>query len=346
MPATVLEPDAEVTRLVASNDGSRIAAVDARGTVSAWTLADGYRMMLGHVDGRVTEIAISGTTVVTGTAEGKLTFWTQPAPAVHQLEGIVKSIAVSPDRIAVATSAGPIVMFSLAGSPLPAIEGNVGGTEVVAFDPSGTLLAAGGQDRAIRVWQRQGEAFVSQAVLEGGINGDTHFLAFSAAGDRLISGSNDGAVMMWSVHAGAVQPASQVTVTRHTGAVSALAFDPAGHWIASAGRDDVLVRTELTGETIGAAQTAHLGAAAIALAFDDGGTLRVVTRAGALERWSGDHPPTIEIEHGVTTGLQIPSTRRWALAHDDGAIVLAPLEAHDLADLVALLARATTYVQQ
>ena len=340
VPATVLDPDAPATAMVASTDGSRLAAIDAAGTVSTWTLGDGHRAVIGHVDGRVTEIALAGATVITGTAEGNVTFWTAPVPVTEKLEGIVKSIAVSADRVAIATSAGPIVMFGVDGSPLPALEGNPGGTEVVAFDPSGTLIASGGQDRAVRVWQRRGDGFTSQAVLEGGLGGDTHYVMFSPRGDRLVSGSNDGAVMMWSVQAGTVDPSSQVLVTRHTGAVSALAFDRAGRWLASAGRDNALVRTGLAGDP---SATTQLGAAAIAIAFDAAGTIHAVTRAGAIERWSGDRPPALEIEHGVRDGVEIPAAHRWALAHDDGAIVLASLDAHGLGDLVAMLARVTAY---
>lgn len=338
VPATVLEPDAPVTRMASSDDGKRLAAVDASGTVQAWTLADGHRTVVGHVDGRVTEIAIANGTVITGTAEGQLTFWFTPVPATRKLEGIVKSIALSADRIAVATSAGPIVMFALDGTPLPAIAGNPGGTEVIAFDPTGALLASGGQDRVIRVWRRTGDAFTAQATLEAGIGGDTHFVAFSPRGDRLISGSNDGSVVMWTVHGGAVEPAPTL-VTRHTGAVSALAFDDSGRWIASAGRDNALVRTEVTGGRV----ATQLAATATAIAFDAAGTVHAVTRAGAIQRWSGAGAPAIEIEHGVRTGIPIPAARRWALAHDDGAIVLSSLESQGLADLVALLGRVTTY---
>ena len=94
---------------------------------------------------------------------------------------------------------------------------------------------------------------------------------------------------------------------------------------------------------MGKALSTQLGATAVAIAFDDAGTIHAVTRAGAIQRWSGDRAPVIEIEHGVRTGVPIVLAKRWALAHDDGAIVLASLESHGLADLVALLGRVTTY---
>lgn len=342
MPATVLDSEAAVTSLVASADGTRLAGVDAAGDISTWTLADGRRRTVGHVEGRVTDLAIAGAAVVTGTAEGQVTLWSSPVPVVHQVTGIVKSIAVASDRIAVATSAGPIAMYALDGSPLGGVDGNPGGTEVIAFDPTGALLASGGQDRTIRVWKRDGERFTAQVPLTGGIGGDTHFVTFSAGGEWLASGSNDGSVLMWTVRGGVVDPASQVVVTRHTGAVSALAFDPAGRALASAGRDTALVRSELGGGAVLTARTTHLHAAAVALAFDGGGTLHAVTRAGAVERWSTG-APAVEIEHGVRDGVSVTAIRRWALAHEDGAVVLSSLEARGLPDLVETLGRVTSY---
>jgi len=343
IPATVLDPGAPVVKLATSADGTHLAAVDASGNVASWTLADGRRTVVGHVNGRVTELAIAGEAVVTGTAEGQVTVWVPPVPVVHHVEGIVKSIAVSSDRIAVASSAGPIAMFGLDGTPAAGVEGNPGGTEIIAFDPSGTLLASGGQDRTVRVWKRTGETFVGQVPLAGGLGGDTHFLAFAPTGQLLASGNKDGSVMIWSVRGGVADPATQVVVTRHTGAVTALAFDPRGGVLASGGRDSALVRSELGGQGVLHASTTRLRSAAIALAFDRAGTLHAVTRAGAVERWSSGESPALEIEHGVRAGASVTGIHRWALAHDDGAIVLASMEARGLPDLVETIGRVTSY---
>jgi WD40 repeat protein/predicted Ser/Thr protein kinase len=279
-----------------ATDGTRIAAADATGAISVTALADGGHHQLGVETARVTALAIAGDAVVAGTAEGALTWWRASGPTRMQLAGSIKDIAVSSDRVAVATSKGPIAMFTRTGEPLPAIAGNEGGTECLAFDASGDLLASGGQDRVVRVWRRDGTS-----VALPGPAGDTHFVAF--AGDRLISAGNDGVVLAWTKLA----PASRVELAHHTGAVTALEVT-AAH-VASAGRDATVIVDGIS---------TKLDAAATSLVLDDAGHVLAVTRAGALVRGS-----TTEIEQGVTAVLR--SASRYVRADADGTLVLSTL---------------------
>jgi WD40 repeat protein len=187
-------------------------------------------------------------------------------------------------------------MFTLAGAPLPALPGNEGGTECVAFDAGGDLLASGGQDRVVRVWRRDGTA-----VALPGPTGDTHFVAFD--GGRLISAGNDGAVFAWT----RLDPASRTELAHHTGAVTALAVT-ASH-VASAGRDAIVIVD---------GTRAKLDAAATSLVLDDDGHVLAATRAGALVRGSD-----VEIEQGVTAVLR--SGARWLRADADGTLVVSAL---------------------
>ena len=113
------------------------------------TRRPGHRRV-GHAPGRTVALAIAGGTVVTGTTEGVVTWWTDP-PVARKIDGTVKALAIGNHHVAVATSKGPIAMFSLEGAPEPVLAGHANGTETVAFDPTGTLLASGGQDDAVRV---------------------------------------------------------------------------------------------------------------------------------------------------------------------------------------------------
>jgi hypothetical protein len=187
----------------------------------------------------------------------------------------------------------------------------------------------------IRVWRRDGDGYVAAGELPGP-RGDTHYVAFDPSGTVLVSAGNDGQVLAWPASGGAIAATAPRVVTRHTGAITALAVTRA--WIASAGRDGTIARARAGS---GDAETVTIGAAAVALAVDDDATLHAVTSAGAAVRWTTGSA-VVEIEHGLVGGAPIDGTR-WLEAFADGAAVIAHAHAGTLADLQAAIARATSY---
>jgi WD40 repeat protein len=324
IPLALLDARAPIEKL--ASDRTYAVTVDASGAVTVWTLATAAGVERGHVSGRVTALALAGDLAITGTAEGVVTWWGE-SPIENRIAGVVTSIAVAHDRVAVASSTGPIALFTNAGEPLHVLDGNAGGTEAVAFDRSGTLLASGGQDRVIRIW-RTSETNAAASSLTGP-EGDTHFLEF--AGERLISAGNDGRVLAWTLRNGAPDPHSLAVLARHTGAITALAVTRDA--VVSAGRDRSLIR---------GLDTAHLPDEAKALALGDDGAVYAVTRNGAAVRWRSG-TAAVELEHGARAVISLPDSR-IALALDDGAVVLRVPNARPLAELSATIARATTYV--
>ncbi|HEY4056578.1 MAG TPA: serine/threonine-protein kinase [Kofleriaceae bacterium] len=323
----VLEGDSTITEVAASADGANLATVDANGDVALWNVANGTRSVRGTIGGRVRELAVAGGVVITGTAEGDVTWWTD-TPVTVKLDGSVESLAASTERVAVASSKGPISLFTLSGERREVLPGHAGGTLALAFDPTGTLLASGGQDRDVRLWRRTADRYVADVTL-GGFTADTHFVAFSPDGTQLVAAGNDGMVVRYVVRSLAVEPARTV-LAKHVGAITALAVDDRA--VTSAGRDSTVIRTSSNGTNT----SVTLHSAATQLASTDSATY-AITRAGALERWTGTRA-TVEIDHGAHAALR--SNGRWIYAVDN-AIVLADPSARPFAELRSALSAAT-----
>src|SRR5205085_1546074 len=88
------------------------------------------------------------------------------------------------------------------------LEGHAGAAPVAAFSPDGTLLATGGAERQIFVWEVVGSRLLH--VLSGH-QGAVDVLAYSPDGKLLASGGDDAVVMLWD--ATKLGPKSETTAT-------------------------------------------------------------------------------------------------------------------------------------
>ncbi len=101
----------------------------------------------------------------------------------------------------------------------------------VAFSPDGSLLAAAGADRAIRIWEVASGKL--QATIED--HADWIFdLAFSPDGKRLASASRDKTCKVFDV----AKKESLITFPGHAQTVYTVGFSPDGKTVASGGEDN------------------------------------------------------------------------------------------------------------
>jgi LPXTG-site transpeptidase (sortase) family protein len=119
-----------------------------------------------------------------------------------------------------------------------------GPLDAVAFSPDGRLIASGGRDNLVRLWDAA--SGVNLAQMTGHTNWVTR-IAFSPDGTKLISGSNDSTVRLWDV----ANYALLQTFTQHTAPVTGVAFSPDGLLMASGGMDGNIWIADIAGNTLG-----------------------------------------------------------------------------------------------
>ena len=102
-----------------------------------------------------------------------------------------------------------------------------------AIDPAGRLLATGGSDGRVRLW----DATTGERIAEmAGHEGCASDVAFSPGGSALASGGADGTVRLWDPRA-----RSPLAVLKgHSGAVHRLAYGADGRLLASASQDQTV----------------------------------------------------------------------------------------------------------
>jgi WD40 repeat protein len=125
----------------------------------------------------------------------------------------------------------------------------------LAFSPNGKVLAAGGMDHTITLWDLTTGRVIGRPLR--GHTDNVYGIAFSPDGKHLASGSGDNTIRIWSVGTGELVGAPLIG---HTGKVYSVAFSPDGKTLASGSGDKTIRLWDWsTGQTLGKPLTGHTG---------------------------------------------------------------------------------------
>jgi eukaryotic-like serine/threonine-protein kinase len=201
--------------------------------------------------------------------------------------------------------------------------GHTGIVWSVAFSPHGELVASGGDDGMVRLWNPVTRGPVGQPL--AGHADAVRSVAFSPDGELLASGSEDGTVRLWDPSAG--RPVGRSLLVGHDGWVNSVAFSPDGRLLASGGADQtVRLWDPATGQPVGRPLTGH-GGAVRSVAFSPDGKL--IASAGAdqtVRLWEPTSRQTIlsfRSPLGSVTSLAFsPDGKLVACAIEDGTVRL------------------------
>jgi WD40 repeat protein len=153
--------------------------------------------------------------------------------------GMVRAAKFSPDdqKIASASEDGSVIIWSVSGSQLMTCRLNGDSLRCVAWSPDGKLVATGGQNMDICLWDSEKGVQVIKQLMghKGGIN----CVAFGTNKNVLVSASGDKTIMVWELSKKGSAMLKHLLLG-HSDHVLCIALSPDDLYIASASEDKTI----------------------------------------------------------------------------------------------------------
>jgi len=130
------------------------------------------------------------------------------------------------------------------------LHGHLEDVRSLAFHPNGRLLASGGQDGVIYLWNTDSGQPVSDPL--SGHHGQVSSLAFSPDGSILASGGFDDAIILWNADETSTTFGKPIgePIKGHGGNIWSMAFSPDGKVLASGAADQKIILWDVSEGTV------------------------------------------------------------------------------------------------
>jgi WD40 repeat protein len=182
-----------------SPDGRHLAA-GSEDTLNVWSAA--VPPFTGHaVPPNGVAFARDGNHFVTAGADRLVIVWDRDGTAgeTWTAPAAIRAVLFHPDgSVVTADEAGAVIVWDPARrAPVRTMTGHQGAVTTLALTRTGDLMASGGADGTVRLWEPSGPG--GGRVLQGAHTAPVTTVAFSPDGAMLASGGLDGRTVLWDV---------------------------------------------------------------------------------------------------------------------------------------------------
>ena len=252
---------APLKAVAVSKNGQLLAAGGADQTVRVYQFADAKELGTVKTGGEVRSLAFTPNSLalVAAVSDRTLRAWGTPftagQPLAKEFLAAVQSYSAAEPiaQLAIAGDSATIYTAGLANaldvwklaSPTPVRNfPHPNNVDAVAFQPKGTLLASGGHDGKVRLFDLVKSAVVKEitAHVEKNNGNTIYSVTFSADGKQLLTSSYDRSLKLWDIATGKLVREFKAHKAKdfekgHTEPVYAAALSPDGKWLASGSHD-------------------------------------------------------------------------------------------------------------
>jgi WD40 repeat protein/tRNA A-37 threonylcarbamoyl transferase component Bud32 len=317
----------EITSVVYSPDGKRLAAVSPDQTLRVWDVESGKNVItLGCDQGSFCCVAFSpdGSRLAAGSTNKTIRIWeTATWQLIRNIKAhsdYVTSLAFRPDgRQLVSVGKEQTLRIWDVGDGrqllvMSANDDNKFGN--VAFSPNGNLLASSAEDGKVRIWDTL--SWKMKLVLDGH-RGASSSLMFSPDGRRLVSAGWDKTIRIWDLMTGN----EALLLHGHRDRVISVAYSPDGKRIASGSKDQMAkVWNSATGKEL-LTLRGHKGQVHSVTFSPDGKRLTTSSADWTIRIWDairGQATPLLEGHKKEVYGIAFSWDGRLATASEDGTV--------------------------
>jgi len=272
--------------------------------------------------------------LLAGCADGTARLWniTTGTPAelgFFRLDAAVRAVAFASNSrsVAAGSASGVVKLYDVTANGLRdagLLRGCRNSIDALAFSPDCSLVAGGGADNTLRLWETGRGVGADPRNQIPGHSQPIRAIAFAADGHSVATGAADSTARVWALNR--IRPGQQLSLP-HGGEVSTVAFAPDGRTLVAAGREPAIWLWDVTAAkpTVRARLDGPAAATSLVQYSTDGETI-VSAGGNAVMNWSprsGRMRTAWTLPPGTPTRLAVTADGRYLARGDaNGTIEL------------------------